>query len=71
MKISLTYKRQVRHYLKPRIITVKVLQLRLSVKERKGDFNHVKHLLNIMEECDLNAQKSLQVLRTVDRDSGC
>jgi len=41
------------------------------VKEMKEAFDHVKHFLNIMEDCDPNAQKSLQVRRTMDKDAAC
>jgi hypothetical protein len=50
---------------------VKVLQLGLSVKEMKEAFDHVEQFLNIMEECDPDAQKSLQVRKTMDKDTAC
>jgi len=52
-------------------MTVRVLQLGLSVKEMKEAFDYIEHFLNIMEECDPNAQKSLQVCRTMDKDTAC
>lgn len=61
----------MRHHLKPQIMTVRVLQLGLSVKEMKEAFDYIEHFLNIMEECDPNAQKSLQVCRTMDKDTAC
>jgi len=50
-------------------MTVRVLQVGLSVKEMKEVFDHVEQFLNIMEEYDPNAQKSLQVHRTMDKDT--
>jgi hypothetical protein len=36
------------------MMTVKVLQLRLIVKELKEAFDHLEQFLSIIEECDLN-----------------
>jgi hypothetical protein len=49
-------------------MTVKVLQLGLSVKEMKEVFDHIEQFLNIMEKCDPNAQKSLQPWIRIQRD---
>jgi hypothetical protein len=41
------------------------------VKEMKEAFDHLKHFLSIMEECDPNADRSLQVQRVIERDTAC
>jgi hypothetical protein len=43
----------------------------LTVEEMKEAFDHLKKLISIMEECDLNAVRSLEVHRAVDRDTAC
>jgi hypothetical protein len=43
----------------------------LTVKKIKDAFDHLKQFLSVMEECDPYAERSLQVCRTVDRDTAC
>jgi hypothetical protein len=37
----------------------------------KEAFGHLKQFLNIMEQCDLNGERSSQVRRPIDRDTAC
>jgi hypothetical protein len=37
----------------------------------KEAFDHRKKFLSIMEECDPDAERSLQVHRAIDKDTAC
>jgi hypothetical protein len=69
MKISPTYNREIRHHLK--MMTVKVIQICLTTKEMKETFNHHEHFLSMMEESDLNADRSSEDHRSNNCDTAC
>jgi hypothetical protein len=41
----------------------------LTINEMKEAFDHLRQSLSIMDECDLNAERSLQVGRAVYRET--
>jgi hypothetical protein len=41
------------------------------VKELKKALDHLKQLLSIMKECDLNAERSVQLCRAIDGNTAC
>jgi hypothetical protein len=43
----------------------------LTVKELKEAFDHLKQFLSVVEECNVKAERSLQVHRAFDRDTAC
>jgi hypothetical protein len=53
-----------RHQLKPMMMAVKVLQIRLFQWS-------LQTILNYNVQCDLNAERCLQVRRAIDRDTAC
>jgi hypothetical protein len=62
---NLTHKRHIRHHLKPKMMTISVLPLRLlRVKKMNKAFIYLQQ---IMEEYDPNAERSSQTCRAVDR----
>lgn len=59
MKVSLIYQKKIRHQQEFKMVTVLSPPTKtLMVKEI---FEHLKQFLSIMEKCDLNAERSLQV----------
>lgn len=58
-----------RVHLKLKIMTTKVLQIRLWQWKKWKD--HLKQFLRIMEECDPNAVRNLQMCRAVDTGTAC
>jgi hypothetical protein len=43
----------------------------LKAKEMKEAFDHLEQVLSIMEECDMNTERSSQVCRAIARDTAC